>query len=149
MRKHRQKANERRRASLPAQRRANRPCRSRPVTSFKKGRSCSRDGATAATDQPLNNESRKKSPAAAAASPRPALPNIEDAGARAPEATGSVATQTAAKANPVQLVDPNEVNDLDRTADASLMANSSWTTYLLLLLGAALAVAFAMCFFSR
>jgi hypothetical protein len=100
-------------------------------------------------DQPLNNESRNKNLVAAAATPWPVLPNIEDAGASAPGATGADATQAAAKANPVQLVDPNEVNDLDRTADGSLTANSSWTTYLLLLLGAALAAAAAMCFFSR
>src|SRR5262245_45707651 len=51
-------------------------------------------------DQPLNNESRNKSLVAAAATPWPVLPNIEDAGA---SPTGADATQAAAKANPVQL----------------------------------------------
>jgi hypothetical protein len=40
-------------------------------------------------------------------------------------------------ANVVQLVDPNEVNELDRAAETA-QAGSSWSPYLLLLLGAAL-----------
>jgi hypothetical protein len=43
------------------------------------------------------------------------------------------------------LVDPNEVNELDRAA----IVESSWVNYLWWMLGAALAVAFAMWFFSR
>ena len=42
-------------------------------------------------------------------------------------------------------VDPNEVNELDRAASVE----SSWVNYLLWMLGAALAAAFAMWFFSR
>jgi hypothetical protein len=49
----------------------------------------------------------------------------------------------------VQVVDPNEVNDLDRAAAASLPAESSWISYLVLIFGAALAAASAMWFFSR
>jgi hypothetical protein len=45
----------------------------------------------------------------------------------------------------VQLVDPNEVNELDREASVE----SSWLNYLLWALGAALTAAFAMWFFSR
>jgi hypothetical protein len=41
----------------------------------------------------------------------------------------------------VQVVDPNEVNDLDRAAAASLPAESSWISYLVLIFGAALAAA--------
>ena len=91
-------------------------------------------------DQALNNESPNQSLVANAATPWPVLPTTE--------ATGADATQPA-KANAVQLVDPNEVNALDRAADATLTANSSWSTYLLLILGAALAAASAIWFFAR
>jgi hypothetical protein len=47
----------------------------------------------------------------------------------------------------VQLVDPNEVNELDRAAAAP--GESSWSTYLLLILGAALAAASALWFFAK
>ena len=49
----------------------------------------------------------------------------------------------------MQLVDPNEVNDLDRAAAATVPAESPGVTYLLLILGAALAAAFAIWFFAR
>ena len=51
--------------------------------------------------------------------------------------------------NPAQVVDPNEVNDLDRAAAASVSAESSWLTYLLLILATALAAASAFWFFFR
>jgi hypothetical protein len=47
-----------------------------------------------------------------------------------------------------RLVDPNEVNELDRAAEA-VQAESSWSSYLSLLLGATLAAASAMWFFLR
>lgn len=59
-----------------------------------------------------------------------------------PGTTGGELTE-AADANAVQLVDPNEVNKLDRAA-ATVSAESSWSTYLLLILGAALAAASAL-----
>jgi hypothetical protein len=99
-------------------------------------------------DQPVNAESPDGRLVATAATAWPVLPSTEGAGASAPGATGVEATETA-KANTVQLVDPNEVNDLDRAAAASVPAESSWITYLLLILGAALAVASAMWFLSR
>jgi hypothetical protein len=99
-------------------------------------------------DQPLNNESRDESPVATAATVWPVLPNTEGTGARAREATGVDATE-ATKANAVQVVDSNEVNDLDRAAAATVPAESSWITYLLLILGAALAAASVMWFFPR
>ena len=46
----------------------------------------------------------------------------------------------AEKANAVQVVHPTEVNELDRAA-AAVPAESSWITYLQLILGAALAAA--------
>ena len=46
----------------------------------------------------------------------------------------------------MQLVDPNEVNELDRAAAA--IGESSWRTFLLLILGAALAAASALWFFA-
>jgi hypothetical protein len=49
----------------------------------------------------------------------------------------------------VQVVDQNEVNDLDRAATATVPAESSWLTYLLLILGIALAAASAFWFVFR
>jgi hypothetical protein len=98
-------------------------------------------------DQPLNDESRGESLAVTAGTAWPVLSNTEDAGASTPGATGVDATE-AEKANAVQVVDPTEVNELDRAA-AAVPAESSWITYLQLILGAALAAASAMWFFSR
>ena len=107
-------------------------------------------------DQPLNDASRGESPVAAAATPWPALPTTEGAGAGAPAAASADATEAAktnavanAVTNAAQVVDPNEVNDLDRAAAASVPAESSWLTYLLLILATALAAASAFWFFFR
>ena len=43
----------------------------------------------------------------------------------------------------------NEINDIDRAAAATVSTESSWSTYLLLILGAALAVASAVWFFAK
>src|SRR6516165_7558604 len=91
-------------------------------------------------DQPLNGESRNENLVTAAAAAWPIIPNTEGTGAG-----GAAADATEAA---VQLVDPNEVNELDRAAETA-QAESSWSTYLLLLLGAALAAASAMWFFLR
>ncbi len=95
-------------------------------------------------DQPLNAESRNENLIPTAAAAWPIIPNTKGTGA------GGAAADTteAANANAVQLVDPNEVNELDRAAETA-QAESSWSTYLLLLLGAALAAASAMWFFLR
>ena len=95
-------------------------------------------------DQPLNAESQNENLVPTAAAAWPIIPNTEGSGA------GGAAADTteAANANAVQLVDPNEVNELDRAAETA-QAESSWSTYLLLLLGAALAAASAMWFFLR
>ena len=105
-------------------------------------------------DQPRNDQSRDESPVATAATAWPALPSTEGAGASAPgtaPAAASVDATEAAKTNTnaVQVVDANEVNDLDRAAAAAVPDESSWITYLLLILGAALAAACAFWFFSR
>src|SRR5262245_44008619 len=89
-------------------------------------------------DEPLNDERRDERLVTTAGTAWPVLPNTEGTGAGG----------AAANANAVQLVDPNEVNELDRAAETA-QAESSWSTYLLLLLGAALAVASAMWFFLR
>ena len=52
---------------------------------------------------------------------------------------------TSIASNAVQMVDPNEVNELDREASVE----SSWVNYLLWTLGAALAAGFALWFCSR
>ena len=93
-------------------------------------------------EQPLNDESRGGSLLATAGTALPVSPITEGA-AGTPAAT-SINTADAAS-NAVQLVDPNEVNELDRAASVE----SSWVNYLLWMLGAALAAAFAMWFFSR
>jgi hypothetical protein len=103
-------------------------------------------------DQPLNDESGTESPVATAATAWPVFPATEGAGARALGATSADATEAAktnAVTNAVQVVDLNEVNDLDRAAAATVPAESSWLSYLLLILGAALAAASAFWFFSR
>lgn len=97
------------------------------------------------SNQPLNDTTRGENLMATAVSVWPVLPNVEAADASAPEATA--VDSEAAKANAVQLVDPNEINDLDRAA--AVPAETSWITYLLLILGAALATASAVWFFSR
>ena len=99
-------------------------------------------------DQPLNNESRGESLVATAATAWPVLANTEDAGASAPEARVADAAE-AAKANAVLMVDPKEVNELDRAAAATEPAESSWITYLVLILSAVLVAASGMWFFSR
>src|SRR5215831_1325597 len=103
-------------------------------------------------NQPLNDQSRDESPVATAATAWPTLPSTEGAGASAPAAASVDATEAAktnAMTNAVQVVDANEVNDLDRAATAAVPAESSWITYLLLILGSALAAASAFWFFSR
>jgi hypothetical protein len=97
-------------------------------------------------DQLLNDESRGL--VATAGTAWPVIPNTEVAGASALEATGRD-TAEATKVNAVQLVNSNEVNDRDLAAAATAPAESSWTTYLLLILGAALAAASAIWLFTR
>src|SRR5262249_28631399 len=106
-------------------------------------------------DQPLNAASRGESPVAAAGTAWPVLPTTEGAGAGAPgtapaamSADATEAAKTTAVTTAVQVVDANEVNDLDRAA-ASVQADSSWLTYLLLMLATALAAASAFWFFAR
>jgi hypothetical protein len=99
-------------------------------------------------DQPLHDESRDESLVATAGTAWPVIPNTEVAGASALGATGRD-TAEATKVNAVQLVNTNEVNDLDRAAAATVPAESSWTTYLLLILGAALVAASAIWLFTR
>jgi hypothetical protein len=95
-------------------------------------------------DEALNGERRDERLVTTAGTAWPVLPNTEGVGVSAPGATGGEPTETA-NANAVQLVDPNEVNDLDRAA----ATESSWSTYLLLILCAALAAASAMWFFVK
>ncbi len=99
-------------------------------------------------DEPLNGERRDEHLLATAGTAWPVLPNTEGAGVSAPGATGGEPTE-AANANAVQLVEPKEINDLDRAAAAAVSTESSWTTYLLLILGAALAAASAIWFFAK
>jgi len=92
--------------------------------------------------QPLNDESRGGSQLATAGTAWPVPPSAE--GAADTQAATSITTADAAS-NAVQMVDPNEVNELDRAASVE----SSGPNYLLWMLGAALVAAFAMWFFSK
>jgi len=95
-------------------------------------------------EEPPNNER----PVTTAGTAWPVLPSTEGAGVSVPAATGGEPTE-AADANAGQLVDPNEINDIDRAAAATVSTESSWNTYLLLILGAALAAAAAVWFFAK
>jgi hypothetical protein len=94
-------------------------------------------------DEPFNGERRDEPLVTTAGTAWPVLPNTERAGGSAPGATGGE-TAEAANGNAVRLV----VNDLDR-APATASTGSSWSTYLLLVLGAALAAASAIWFFAK
>src|SRR5215831_7426936 len=76
-----------------------------------------------ADEQPLNDESRGGSLLATAGTALPVSPITEGA-AGTPAARSSDAANAAL--NAVQLVDPNEVNELDRAANVE----SSWLDYL-------------------
>src|SRR5262249_60216062 len=91
---------------------------------------------------PLNGDRRGGRPVATAGTAWPVLPRAE--GAADTQAARSITTADAAS-NAVQMVDPNEVNELDRAASVE----SSGPNYLLWMLGAALVAAFAMWFFSK
>ena len=95
-----------------------------------------------ADEQALNDESRGGSLLATAGTAWPVSPSTE--GAADTRAATSINTADAAS-NAVQMVDPNEVNELDREASVE----SSWVSYLLWMLGAALAAGFALWFCSR
>src|SRR5262249_6257580 len=95
-----------------------------------------------ADKQPLNDENRGGSLLATAGTAWPVSPTNEGA-ADTPAGT-SINTADAAS-GAVQLVDPNEVNELDRAASVE----SSWLDYVWWMLGAALIAAFAIWVFSR
>jgi len=94
----------------------------------------------------LNEEvGRNESPVAAAAAAWLVLPDTAGAAAQGAadeqkRAAGDDATP-AVPANGVKMVDPNEVNELDLAATPAVPAESSWLSYLLATLGAALAAA--------
>jgi hypothetical protein len=93
-------------------------------------------------EQPLNVESGGGSQLATAGTAWPVSPIYEGA-ADTPAAT-SINTADAAS-DAVQLVDPNEVNELDRAASVE----SSWLDYVWWMLGTALVAVFSMLVFSR
>jgi hypothetical protein len=90
-----------------------------------------------ADEQARDDESRGGSLLTTAGAAWP-VSSVTDGAADTPAAT-SIAS------NAVQMVDPNEVNELDHEASVE----SSWVNYLLWMLGAALAAAFALWLFSR
>src|SRR5262245_35988453 len=97
---------------------------------------------TADPARALNNEvGRDESPVAAAAAAWLVLPATADAGV---QATAGEEATPAAPANEVRVVDPKEVNELDLAAASAVPAESSWLSYLLMTLGAALAAASAV-----
>jgi hypothetical protein len=95
-----------------------------------------------ADEQPLNDESRAERLLATAGTAWPVSPITEGAAGTPP--VTNINTADAAS-NAVQVVDPNEVNEIDRAASIE----SSSVNYVLWMLGAVLAAAFAMWLFSR
>jgi outer membrane biosynthesis protein TonB len=93
-------------------------------------------------EEPPNDER----PVTTAGTAWPVLPSTEGVGVTV--ATGGEPTE-AANPNAVQLVDPNEINELDRGAAATVSTESSWSIYLLLILGAALAAAATVWLFTK
>ena len=79
-------------------------------------------------DEPLNGERRDEGLVTTAGTAWPVLPSTEGAGVSVPGATGGEPTE-AADANAVQLVDPNEVNELDRAAAATGDSKYHLVTY--------------------
>lgn len=105
----------------------------------------------------LNEEvGRNESPVAAAAAAWLVLPDTASAAAQGAvgeqnaggeqRAAGDDATPTV-PASGVKMVDPNEVNELDLAAAPAAPAESSWLSYLLATLGAALAAASTVRYF--
>jgi len=99
----------------------------------------------------LNEEvGRNESPVAAAAAAWLVLPDTAGAGAQGAAGEQRAAPDDATPAVPangVKMVDPNEVNELDLAATPAAPAESSWLSYLLATLGAALAAASTVRFF--
>jgi len=99
----------------------------------------------------LNEEvGRDESPVAAAAAAWLVLPDTAGAGAQGAAGEQRAAPDDATPAVPangVKMVDPNEVNELDLAATPAAPAESSWLSYLLATLGAALAAASTVRFF--
>jgi hypothetical protein len=93
-----------------------------------------------ADEQSLNDENRGGSLVATAGTAWPVSP-ISQGAAGTPGT--SVITADAAS-NAVQVVDPNEINEIDRAT-----IDSPWLNYLWWTLGVVLAAAFAMWFFPR
>src|SRR5262249_44657584 len=99
----------------------------------------------------LNEEvGRDETPVAAAAAAWLVLPDPPGAGAQGAAGEQRAAPDDATPAVPangVKMVDPNEVNELDLAATPATPAASSWLSYLLATLGAALAAASTVRFF--
>jgi hypothetical protein len=92
----------------------------------------------------LNEEvDRNESPVAAAAAAWLVLPSAAGA---APQTAASEAEAPPVAGSAVQMVSPNEMNELDRAAASAVPSESSWFNYLLMTLGAALAAASALRF---
>jgi hypothetical protein len=92
----------------------------------------------------LNEEvDRNESPVAAAAAAWLVLPSAAGA---APQTAASEAEAPPVAGSAVQMVSPNEMNELDRAAASAMPSESSFFNYLLMTLGAALAAASALRF---
>src|SRR6516162_9499093 len=143
MRRHTQSTNKRRHEPLPPRRETNRLCRSKRPTLSRKNRQKLRP--RWCRHRVRINLSMPRAGTKTWSRLRQRLGRLFQI-PRAPALAGAAADTTeAANANAVQLVDPNEVNELDRAASVE----SSWLDYVWWILGAALIAAFAMWVFSR
>ena len=148
--------------SAQPQKKAKRPAPTNEKVHAKRDREAPRTPAGAKVSKPevpeqasdaVSQKALEAAPAAVA-SPRADEQLLATAGAALPVSPiteGAAGTPAATNVNTadaasdaVQVVDPNEVNELDRAA----IGESSWLNYLLWMLGAALAAAFAMWVFS-
>src|SRR6516225_2606703 len=142
-RRHTQSANKRRHEPLPPRKQTNRLCRSKRPTLSRKNRQ--KLSPRWCRHRVRINLSMPRAGTKTWSRLRQRLGRLFQI-PRAPGAGGAAADTTeAANANAVQLVDPNEVNELDRAASVE----SSWLDYVWWILGAALIAAFAMWVFSR
>jgi hypothetical protein len=97
--------------------------------------------AVAPHEQALNDESRGGSLVATAGTAWPVSPTAQDAAGT----LGTSINTADAASNAIQMVDPNEINEIDRAASVE----ASWLNNLLWALGVALTAAFAIWFFLR
>ena len=151
--RHDEKARPDEKARAKAERQASQaPAQTNAATPAMQGQAADSGSKKAGGLVPALNEEvdRDESPVAAAAAAWLVLADTAGAGAQGAAGEQRAAPDDATPAVPangVKMVDPNEVNELDLAATPATPAASSWLSYLLATLGAALAAASTVRFF--